>query len=179
MIKGTFKVWESVVLIAALLILIGGFMLDAMGMGISSPEIVVFAMFLTMTATLFVRPIWLFVNRGRINDWEHVTATIVDKQFLPVKFRCTTVYRVMLTLRFKDGMGKEYNESFAAPAFMRGATEGNEYEIAFDPKHPERLIALDPAREQAVLMTILGIILEMSMIALTIFAYVMDNGGSL
>lgn len=167
MIKGTFKVWEFIVLMAAGLILFGGFILNT-AMGIGSPEIVIFTAFLTMTATLFVRPVWLLVNRGRIENWEHVTATIVNKQFSKVKHRNTTYYRVTLTLCFKDGMGKEYNESFTAPAFMRQAAEGDEYEIAFDPKHPDRLIALDPARKQAVLMTIFGIILEMAIIALWI-----------
>ena len=176
MINGTFKVWEFAVLIAAWLIILGGFVLN-IAVGIGSPEIFIFAGFLTMTATLFVRPVWLLVNKNRINDWEHVTATVADKKFLPVKFRRSTVYKVMLTLRFKDGMGKEYNESFTAPAFMRQANEGAEYEIAFDPKHPDRLIALNPAHEQAVLMMILGLILEISFIALSIFAYVMDKSG--
>lgn len=167
MINGTFKVWEFAVLISAWLIILGGFVLN-IAVGIGSPEFFIFAGFLTMTATLFVRPIWLLVNRGRIENWEHVTARVADKKFLPVKFRRSTVYKVILTLRFKDGMGKEYNESFTAPAFMRRADNGVEYEIAFDPKHPDRLIALDPARKQAVLMTIFGIILEMAVIALWI-----------
>ena len=176
MINGTFKVWEFAVLISAWLIILGGFVLN-IAVGIGSPEFFIFAGFLTMTATLFVRPIWLLVNRGRIENWEHVTARVADKKFLPVKFRRSTVYKVILTLRFKDGMGKEYNESFTAPAFMRRADNGVEYEIAFDPKHPDRLIALNPAHEQAVLMTVLGIILEISFIALSIFAYVMDKSG--
>lgn len=176
MIRGSFKIGEFAVLIAAALILFGGFILNT-AMGIGSPEVVIFAGFVTMTATLFVRPLWLLVNKNRINDWEHVTAEVVNRELTKVRHRNTTYYRVTLTLRFKDGMSKEYNESFTAPAFMRGANEGKEYEIAFNPKHPDRFIALKPAHEQAVLMTILGIILEMAMIALSIFAYIMDKSG--
>ena len=166
MIKGTFNIWEFAVLVAAAVILFGGFALN--NTGIVPPEIAVFAGFLTMAAVLLVRPIWLLVNSCRIRNWEHVSAEVVNKQFSEVKYHHTTGYRVTLTLCFKDEMGKEYNESFTAPAFMRGADKGDEYEIAFDPKHPDRLIALDPARKQAVLMTIFGIILEMAVIALWI-----------
>ncbi|MDE7397967.1 MAG: DUF3592 domain-containing protein [Oscillospiraceae bacterium] len=166
MIKGTFNIWEFVVLVAASVILFGGFALN--NTGIVPPEIAVFAGFLTMAAVLLVRPVWLLVNSRRIRNWEHVSAKVANKQFSEVKYHHTTKYRVTLTLCFKDEMGKEYNESFTAPAFMRQAAEGDEYEIAFDPKHPDRLIALDPARKQAVLMTIFGIILEMAIIALWI-----------
>lgn len=166
MIKGTFNIWEFAVLVAASVMLFGGFALN--NTGIVPPEIAVFAGFLTMAAVLLARPVWLLANRGRIKNWEHVSATVVNKQFSEVKYHHTTKYRVTLTLCFKDEMGKEYNESFTAPAFMRQAAEGDEYEIAFDPKHPDRLIALDPARKQAVLMTIFGIILEMAIIALWI-----------
>ena len=173
MIKGSFEIWEFAVMIMAALILISGFALNSMENG--SPEIAVFAGFLTMAAILFVRPVWLLVNRKRIESWEHTKATVKNKSFEKVHSRYTN-YVIKLTLAFKDKMNKHYLETFNAPAFMRHAKEGDEYEIAFDPKQPDRLIALNPAHKQAVLMTVFGIILEIAMTILWIIAFVLDKG---
>lgn len=174
MIKGSFEIWEFVVLFSTFPIFILGFVLSNF-VGIGSPEITIFSCMVVMIATLFVRPVWLLANKGRIKNWEHATAKVVDKQLSKIRYHHSTGYQVTLTLRFRDSMGKEYNESLIAPAFMRRVGKGVEYEIAFDPKHPDRLIVSDTARKQATTMTVTGIILEVLIITLSIIAFVLDQ----
>lgn len=174
MIKGSFEIWEFVVLLSTFLIFVMGFVLSNFA-GIGSPEITIFACITVMIATLFVRPVWFLANKGRIKNWEHATAKVVDKQLSKIRYHHSTGYQVTLTLRFRDSMGKEYNESIIAPAFMRRVKEGVEFKIAFDPKHPDRLIVSDTARKQVITMTVTGIILEVLIITLSIIAFVLDQ----
>lgn len=174
MIKGSFEIWEFVVLLSTVPIFVMGFVLSNFA-GIGSPEITVFLCMVVMIATLFVRPVWFLLNKGRVKNWEHATATVVNKQLSKMRYHYSVGYQVLLTLRFRDSMGKEYNESLIAPAFMRRVKEGVEFKIAFDPKKPDRLIVSDTARKQVTTMTVTGIILEVLIIALSIIAFVLDQ----
>lgn len=173
MIRGSFEIWEFVVLVGAALILIGGFILNT-AMGIGSPEVVIFAGFVTMTSTLFVRPVWLLVNKNRINDWERAKATITNKVIEKVTGRYAN-YVTKVTLSFMDKMDRHYNEVIVARSFLRRMGEGAELKIAFDPKHPDRLIVPELARRQVKVMTITGIILIATMAALWAVAFVLDK----
>lgn len=158
MIKGNFNIFEFIVVaVGAMVMLFGG--VPSRSMGFITPGTSIFLGMMIIIAMLFVRPLWLLVNKQRIHDWEHVTATVEDVN-LAAEYHSTTKFRMSITLRFKDVMGKEYNESFAAPAFMRQSSEGDEYEIAFDPNFPDSLIVLEPARKQVKAMIITGVVLE-------------------
>lgn len=198
MIKGSFKIWEFVVLFSTIPIFILGLVLSNFA-GIGSPEITIFTCFAVFTATLFVRPVWLLVNRKRIDGWEHTKATVKNKSFVKIhseddnyvakltnkllgiiipRYRSEDAsYAIKLTLTFKDKMNKSYLETFTAPAFMRRVKDGVEFGIVFDPERPDRLIVLETARRQAKTMAILGAVLEIAMIILWIIAAFMDKSG--
>lgn len=159
MIKGTFNIFEFIVVAAGSAVMLFGGVLSRSA-GFIAPGTSIFLGMMIIIAMLFVRPLWFLVNKQRIHDWEHVTATVENVQYNEAEYHSTTKFRMSITLRFKDVMGKEYNESFTAPAFMREAHEGDEYEIAFEPNFPDRLIVLEPARKQIKAMIITGVVLE-------------------
>lgn len=161
MIKGTFNIFEFIVVVAGSMVMLFGGVLSR-SMGFITPGTSIFLGMMIIIAMLFVRPLWLLVNKQRIHDWEHVTATVENVQFDEAEYHSTTKFRMSITLRFKDVMGKEYKESFVAPAFMRESSEGDEYEIAFDSNSPDSLIVIEPACKQIKMMTIMGIILEVA-----------------
>lgn len=174
MIKGTFNIFEFAVVVVGTMVMIFGSMLSSL-VGFITPGTSIFLGMMIVTAMLFVRPLWFLVNKQRIHEWEHVTATIANKQFDEAEYHHITKIRINITLSFKDEMGNEYNQAFTAPAFMREANEGDEYEIAFDPNFPERLIVLEPARNQVKIMTIMGIVLE---VAVAILWFIISSSGN-
>lgn len=175
MITGSFEIWEFAVLVAgAVEIITVGFFGNYSGL---FPEaIAVYIGFVLMIAMLFVRPLWLLINRKRIKSLEHTAAVVTEKA--RQKFssaRSIINYKTMLTLSFSSQTGQRYNETFLAPAFMKRAEKDDKYEIAFDPKNPKELIVLEPARKLAAVMTISGIILEAAVTVLWIVEFVLDK----
>lgn len=158
MIKGTFNIFEFIAVAAGSMVMLFGGVLSR-SMGFITPGTSIFLGMMIIIAMLFVRPLWFLANKRHIHDWEHVTATVEDVN-LAAEYHSTTKFRMSIMLRFKDVMGNEHHETFVAPAFMREASEGDEYEIAFDSNFPDRLIVLEPARKQVKIMTITGIVLE-------------------
>lgn len=112
---------------------------------------------------LFVRPLWLIFNMGRIKGCEHIKVFVVDTKTKGIgKYSHQVV-----TAKFTDSMGKDYTREFNKPLFMND--ERNEYIAAFDPKRPKLLVFEDNAVKSAKTAVLFGIIIAVVSIVYWIF----------
>ncbi len=90
MIKGTFNIFEFIVVAAGSMVMLFGGVLSR-SMGFITPGTSIFLGMMIIIAMLFVRPLWFLANKRHIHDWEHVTATVEDVN-LAAEYHSTTKF---------------------------------------------------------------------------------------
>lgn len=158
MINSSFKFWEiGIVVIGLILSTIIGIIADFNGFDF-------FFMWIPLAnLALFVRPLWLIFNMGRIKRCEHIKVFVADTK---VKGLGKYSHQVV-TVKYTDSVGKDYTREFNKPIFMNN--ERNEYIAAFDPKRPKLLIFEDNAIKSAKTAGLFGIIIVVVSIVYWIF----------
>lgn len=162
MVNSSFKYWEiGIVAVGLILSTVIGVIAGFSGLDF-------FLMWIPLAnLALFVRPLWLIFNKGRIKHCEHIKVSVVDTK---VKGLGKYSHQVV-TVKFTDSMGKDYTRKFNKPQFMNN--QSNEYIAAFDPKHPKVLIFEDNAIKSAKTAGLFGIIIAAVSIVYWIFKLIM------
>ncbi len=162
MIKGSYKIWETFILIiSALLLLI--FWILAELPPIDIPRKIAAIVFGVVALALFPRPIWFLTHIGKFT--EHTEALAV---------KCVTeslgrTHRRSCTLSYSDNAGRTYEATSSSLAFAF-SKEGKRYKIRYKRDDTTDFIAVPFAYVEAALFAFFGVAVEALMILLLLFA---------
>ncbi len=162
MIKGSYKIWERVILILSAVFLLVAWIL-AEFTPIEVPKKIAAVVFGVMALAFFPRPIGLLTHIGKYA--ERADALAVKCVF---EYVGRTHYRTC-TLNYSDSAGNAYKVSSDSRAFAF-SREGKRYKIRFRKDDPTDLIAVPYAYYEAALFAFLGIAVETVLIPVIVKA---------
>lgn len=165
MVKGSFRVWESIFLAAGVILLVVFEMVREFAM----PEISMrlpTACLMIMAAAFFPRPIWLAVNWRRLSRYNPLSVTVSD--VLPIhtgRWR-----RCVIKLKFAGKRKQCYEKTICDGILFMSAVEGSQYEALVDPNRPDEFVIMPAGQANAAVFAAVGVLLEIGF--LSWFAYI-------
>lgn len=158
MVKGSFRVWENVILI------IGVVLVNAAAMAKVFTELEISMKFLTvcfmiMAAAFFPRPIWLAVNWRRLSRYKPLSVVVTD--VLPIRAG-KGIWRI-ITLKF--GKKKNQYEKTVCGVLFMSAVEGSQYEALVDPNRPDEFVIMPAGQANAAVFAAVGVLLEIGFLS--------------
>lgn len=153
MTDGTFRTWEMFALMAGLAVcMIYGF-IGGLGDFESVKPVLVSA--ILMSSALFAKPVWLLGNWKEIKTWERTTALVYESFY--TQHRRGIIHR-HVSIEFTSKNGRTFRKTIRNVAFR--FKEGQKRDIMFAEEYMDALIFVPQAFRQAVVHTILGVLLE-------------------
>lgn len=162
MTKGSYKICEIVIVTISVLMALAYWILRGIG-GIEFPRKTPAVIFMVMAGAFFPRPIRLLTQIGKFTERaEALVVKCVSKHAGRTNFK-------VCTLRFSDSGGNIREKESDSYAFA-SSKEGKRYNIRFDPLDPDEFIVVPYEYIQAAVFAVLGIIIELVLILLMIYA---------
>lgn len=159
MTKGSYRIWENVILIISVLMAIAFWIFSLINKTEIPPSAAV--IFIVMASALFAKPIWLLARIGKFT--ERAEAIVIDC----VSKASGKAYIKIYTFKFSDSRGNVY-EIGSGGSVLALFKEGKSYNIRFDPADPGKFIAVPMAYYQAAFSAVIGIIVEIILILIMI-----------
>lgn len=116
MAKGSYKIWETVILIISALMVLAFWILSALDT-IEVPPKTAAVVFMAIASAFFPRPIWLLAHIGKFT--EHAEALVVKCRTQ----RVGRVYFKTCTLKYSDSRGKTHQADSDSYAFAMSKEE--------------------------------------------------------
>lgn len=158
MVRGSFKIWEAVIagigiaagLIAAIV---------CFAMGADDPMQFIFGCMMFAALALFVRPIWLLINWGRMYDKEH-NAMVTNVYYENYGGKGGNYKITKLTY----GKKKKCKDITVTNVMFFFPKLGKTYKLVFSSRKPEEFLILPTAQINAAVFAVLGIAAEIILI---------------
>lgn len=162
MTKGSYKIWETVILIMSALMILAFWILSALDT-VEVPEKAAAVVFMVLAGAFFPRPIWLLTHIGKFTERAEAAAVKCLTQ------RAGRVHYKTCTLKYSDSRGKTHKADSDSYAFVM-SKEGKRYNIRFAPNAPTGFIVVPYAYFQSAVFAVLGIAAEALLILVMINA---------
>lgn len=159
MVRGAFRVWENIVLMAGVVLLV----VFAMVREFAMPEIpmkLTIVCFMIMAAAFFPRPIWLVVNWRRLSVHEPFSGIISASDLLPLK----NAYNRITTLTFIDKTGEQIEKTFAGGILFMSLKVGEQCEVMYNESYPDEYVVMPAGQANAVTFAVIGVLLEIQLL---------------
>lgn len=122
--------------------------------------------FIIMSAALFSRPVWLAVNRRRLNVHEPFSGIISASGFVPYR----NGFNRVTTLTFIDKTGKQIEKTFTGGILFMSSKKGEQCEVLYNESYPDEYVVMPAGQANAVTFAVIGVLLEIQLL-ICLFAF--------
>lgn len=157
MVKGAFKVWESILLVAGVVLLVTFAMVREFAMPEISMKIPIVCLMI-LAAAFFPRPIWLAANWQRLSRYKPLSVVVSD--VLPI-WAGRTIHR-NVTLKFGKKKN-QYEKTVCYGILFMPSVEGKQYEALVDPDRPDEFVIMPAGQANAVTFAAVGVLVEIAL----------------
>ena len=158
MVKGAFRVWESVLLLTGVALTIAFAMVKEFTELEISMRPLKFCLMIS-AAAFFPRPIWFAANWQRLSRYRPLSVTVSD--VLPItagRWR-----RRIITLRFNGKKKQRYEKTVYDSVLFMPAVEGRQYEAMVDPDRPDEFVIMPAGQANAIVFAAVGVFIEIAL----------------
>lgn len=164
MVKGSFRVWESALLAAGVILLTAFAMVREFALPDISIKLPIVCLMIMFSA-FFPRPIWLAANLPRLGRYKPLSVTVSN--VLPV--HAGRGRRRIITLKFNGKKKRRYEKTVYDCVPFMPSVEGGQYKALVDPNRPDEFVIMPAGQINAVAFAVLGVLAEIAL-AMWLFA---------